>query len=63
METIVSPNPAHQHHWVIETANGPSSEGVCKLCQAHRRFPNWLPDVDFRRDDRDGFRRAAERSL
>jgi len=28
------------HHWVIETANGPVSRGVCKLCQAVREFGN-----------------------
>ncbi len=28
------------HHWVIDTANGPVSRGVCKLCQEVREFGN-----------------------
>ncbi len=28
------------HHWVIDTANGPVSRGVCKLCQEVREFEN-----------------------
>jgi len=47
METITSANPTHHHHWIIETANGPRSEGVCKYCHAHRDFPNWLAGLDF----------------
>ena len=30
------------HHWVIETANGPVSRGVCKLCQEVREFGNFI---------------------
>ena len=48
----VQPSPANRvvledfvrlmcaHHWVIETANGPVSRGVCKLCQEVREFGN-----------------------
>ena len=28
------------HHWVIDSANGPVSRGVCKLCQEVREFGN-----------------------
>ncbi len=63
METSFSANLVHQHHWIIETANGPRSEGVCKSCHAQRDFPNWLPDLDFGRgDDSSHDRRAAARS-
>jgi len=32
------------HHWVIESANGPVSVGVCRLCGARREFFNYLSD-------------------
>ena len=28
------------HHWVIEPANGPVSEGRCKRCKVTRDFEN-----------------------
>ena len=28
------------HHWIIETANGPSSKGVCQICGEDREFKN-----------------------
>jgi hypothetical protein len=28
------------HHWVIESANGPSSGGVCQRCGETREFKN-----------------------
>ena len=28
------------HHWVIETANGPTSQGVCAVCGSSREFCN-----------------------
>ena len=28
------------HHWVIESANGPLSEGVCRRCGERREFTN-----------------------
>lgn len=63
MKTIVSTNPNHSHHWIIETANGPNSEGVCKFCHAHRDFPNWLPGLDFRgSDERGADRQPASRT-
>ena len=29
------------HHWIIEAANGPNSNGVCRHCGAGREFHNW----------------------
>lgn len=41
-----------RHHWVIETAAGPVSRGVCKLCGAHKEFGNYLPDcLGIEKDD------------
>jgi len=29
-----------RHYWVIETASGPTSRGVCKICGEEREFQN-----------------------
>ncbi len=29
-----------QHHWVIETAIGPTSKGVCQRCGMEKEFEN-----------------------
>lgn len=29
-----------RHHWKIESANGPTSKGICKFCGAHQEFQN-----------------------
>ena len=31
------------HHWVIEVANGPTSNGECKICGETREFFNAFP--------------------
>jgi len=37
------PKPVCQHIWQIETANGPTSKGVCSLCGTKRLdFRNYL---------------------
>ena len=30
------------HHWILQTANGPTSEGTCKRCHLTREFANYL---------------------
>ena len=30
--------PICRHHWVIDAPNGPTANGVCKLCGGRRRF-------------------------
>ena len=39
-------SPACQHHWVIETANGPVSWGVCQICHEGKEFKNSITDAD-----------------
>ncbi|MFC1934805.1 hypothetical protein ACFLXZ_00615 [Chloroflexota bacterium] len=34
-----------QHYWLIETADGPTSKGVCRFCGADREFYNWFPGM------------------
>ena len=33
------------HYWVIESASGPTSKGVCKFCGAEKEFYNSLPSA------------------
>ena len=42
-----------RHYWMIESASGPSSRGVCKFCGAEREFHNsWLDSTSVGRDTR-----------
>lgn len=34
------------HHWIIETANGATSKGVCKHCNEERYFANHKDDIN-----------------
>jgi len=40
----LSPRVECRHHWIIESANGPTSWGVCKYCGTEKQFTNSLPD-------------------
>lgn len=31
------------HHWIIESARGPTSRAVCKFCGAETVFRNYVP--------------------
>jgi hypothetical protein len=33
------------HHWVIDSAEGPTSQGRCKLCGTERSFSNLYEDL------------------
>jgi len=39
-DTKTETAPECVHHWVIEPANGPVSEGRCKRCEVTRDFSN-----------------------
>lgn len=41
---------ACKHHWIIETATGPTSTGVCKLCGAVKEFQNYWHGSSWERD-------------
>lgn len=34
--------PGCQHQWLIDSPNGPSSNGVCRVCGEHREFLNYI---------------------
>lgn len=45
------------HHWVIQPAMGPSSQGVCQICGESRDFQNYVEAAswgDSRHADRSG---------
>jgi len=35
------------HYWVIESATGPISRGVCKFCGAQKEFYNSWPEFTY----------------
>ena len=40
------------HYWIIEVANGPTSEGVCKHCGETKIFYNSMPDFSVPKRDK-----------
>ena len=38
----VDDTPPCQHHWVIQPATGPVSQGVCQNCSEIREFKNYV---------------------
>ena len=47
------------HHWVIDQPNGPTSEGVCKICGMTQEFKNSFQGSGWDRDGGQG-RRARQ---
>ena len=39
------------HYWLIETPNGPVSNGTCRNCGDQRQFENHLMTSGFDKDD------------
>ena len=37
-----------KHHWVIDSPDGPTSRGVCKLCSCVNEFSNSVPQMSWR---------------
>ena len=37
--------PECRHHWLIESPQGATSWGMCKLCGSRREFSNSSPDA------------------
>jgi hypothetical protein len=42
---------ACRHHWIIEAANGPTSQGRCKHCGAERDFFNTVEDAQLPKEE------------
>jgi hypothetical protein len=48
----------HAHHYIVDTPNGPTSEGRCKICGNVKKFPNYIEesfvsDFNVRRERRE----------
>jgi hypothetical protein len=41
--------PTCRHHWIIQSRNGPTSKGRCKICLAEREFRNYAGDSPWER--------------
>ena len=52
------------HHWVIESPNGPLSQGVCKLCGLGAQFRNSIQETGWDRESQASkkMRRAKKQS-
>jgi hypothetical protein len=40
-----------KHHWMIESPNGPTSMGVCKICGERSEFKNSMPGSGWDREN------------
>ena len=40
----------HGHHWLIESPNGPTSVGTCKVCWLIREFKNSIQITSWESD-------------
>lgn len=40
-EPTLTTQSQHAHHWIIDEADGPTSQGQCLDCGAARMFRNW----------------------
>ena len=40
----------HGHHWMIESPNGPTSRGTCKVCGVIREFKNSIQITSWESD-------------
>lgn len=45
-------SPTGGHHWMIDGQDGPTSEGVCRYCDATRDFSNSMSTVSFTKPDK-----------
>ena len=52
------------HHWIIETASGPTSHGICKICGTEKHFDNVLEETTIDKYDASAFAGlSAERDV
>lgn len=52
----------HARHWMIDSPAGPTSQGVCRTCNATRLFENWhREDKPSRERWRNGLKTITEK--
>jgi hypothetical protein len=49
----------HGHHWMIESPNGPTSIGTCKVCGTLREFKNSIQITSWESDGKNLHRNQA----
>lgn len=40
--SVVADESGCEHFWIIESPNGPTSKGACRVCGETREFANYL---------------------
>jgi len=50
LEVIEEEESDCSHHWVIESPNGPTSNGICKVCGVVREFKNSIQVTSWESD-------------
>lgn len=51
----------HAHHWIIDSPDGPTSQGVCRVCEATRTFTNWHDEEGRRQRWANGLKTVTEK--
>ena len=46
VEEATESAPVCTHHWVIEAARGPVSQGHCRLCDETKEFKNYIDNPE-----------------
>ena len=57
--SIVEEEADHGHHWMIESPNGPTSRGTCKVCGVIREFKNSIQITSWESDGNHANRNQA----
>ena len=43
-----------RHYWLIDSPNGPTSRGICKLCGEEKDFNNSMPEFTlYKREEKE----------
>jgi hypothetical protein len=50
IEEVTPDKPSCAHRWRIESPNGATSRGVCRICGAEKEFPNSAEDYLWERN-------------
>ncbi len=60
LDQATIPEKKCAHHWLIEAAGGPTSQGKCRLCGETKQFQNFVEGGSWD-DDRSARRDASGR--
>lgn len=51
------------HHWIISTADGPTSQGTCKRCGMKKEFYNYIENGSWGDDEGPTVRDSARAAI